>query len=102
MRWKAFALSYQYKLEFLYLGRRKAQIWTETYENSTKISQKWGFLHEHTQLFCSNLAAHGQIWSKNSSRARKRCAGGGFCPKGSKFTRIFALALTVLEISAKN
>ena len=34
--------------------------------------------------------------------ARKRFGGVGLCPKGLISTKIFALALTVLEIFAKN
>ena len=45
MHWKAFGLWYQHNIEFLHLGRRKAQLWTETQDNSKKISQKSGFLH---------------------------------------------------------
>ena len=43
-----------------------------------------------------------QTLSKITFFAGKRCGGVRLCPKGLIFTKIFALALTVLEIFAKN
>ena len=43
-----------------------------------------------------------QTLSKITFFAGKRCGGVRLCPKGLISTKIFALALTVLEILAKN